>query len=164
MCGINGVFAYGAGAAAPSERELIATRDHMAARGLDGAGIWWSPNRRLGLGHRRLSIVDLSARVGQQMISLDGRHIVVVNGEIYNYQTLRADLEVQCRVFRTSYDTEALLNLFALHGPALAKMLRGMFAFAICDTDRGGPDALGDGTLVSCVSRNAHVETLFAEL
>ncbi|NDC59926.1 MAG: asparagine synthetase B, partial [Alphaproteobacteria bacterium] len=134
MCGVNGLFAFASSAPCPSRDELIATRDHMRARGPDGAGEWWSEDRRLGLGHRRLSIIDLSDRASQPMTSADGRYVVVFNGEIYNYPELRRDLEAEGRVFRTSSDTEVLLQLYARDGAAMPAKLRGMFAFAIWDT------------------------------
>src|SRR6202042_1308751 len=94
MCGINGIFAYHSGSSAPQETELLATREAMRARGPDGSGAWGSVDRRCGLGHRRLSIIDLSDRACQPMASEDGRFVVVFNGEIYNYPQLRAELEV----------------------------------------------------------------------
>src|SRR5215467_2603962 len=93
MCGLNGIFAYHSAAGRPKDAELLATRDAMRARGPDGAGAWWSGDRRCGLGHRRLSILDLSERASQPMVSEDGRLVVVFNGEIYNYPQLRAELE-----------------------------------------------------------------------
>lgn len=138
MCGLNGIFAYNPAANAPSEVELIATRDHMSARGPNGFGQWWSENRRLGLGHRRLSILDLSERANQPMSSADGRLVIVFNGEIYNYPALRKALEARGRVFRTTSDTEALLHLYALEGPDMVHQLRGMFAFAIWDSTKRG--------------------------
>ena len=86
MCGISGIFAYHAAATAPDEAELLATRDAMRARGPDGSGAWWSADRRCGLGHRRLAILDLSDRASQPMASADGKIVVTFNGEIYNYQ------------------------------------------------------------------------------
>lgn len=136
MCGINGIFAYRASAEAPSERELLATRDHMAVRGPDGFGEWWNGSRRLGLGHRRLSIIDLSDRANQPMLSDDEQLSIVFNGEIYNHQELRANLEAQGRRFRTTSDTEVLLQLYAAEGEAMVHRLRGMFAFAIWDVKR----------------------------
>jgi asparagine synthase (glutamine-hydrolysing) len=133
MCGLNGIFSYNRSAGLPKQAELLATRDAMTARGPDGAGEWWSEDRRLGLGHRRLTILDLSERAGQPMISACGRHVVVFNGEIYNYPALRRELEAQSAVFRTTSDTEVLLHLFARDGAAMTAKLRGMFAFAIWD-------------------------------
>ncbi len=134
MCGLNGIFAYNLAAGPPHREELIATRDHMAARGPDGFGEYWSEDRRLGLGHRRLSIIDLSDRSSQPMTSACGRYVVVFNGEIYNYPTLRRDLEQHGVAFRTTSDTEVLLHLYAREGEAMVRHLRGMFAFAVWDT------------------------------
>src|ERR1700736_6420114 len=93
MCGVNGIFAYHSAAGVPNEDELLATRDAMRARGPDGLGAWWTADRRCGLGHRRLSIIDLSDRASQPMTSEDGGLVVVFNGEIYNYPQLRVELE-----------------------------------------------------------------------
>ena len=105
----------------------------MRARGPDGSGAWWSADRHCGLGHRRLSIIDLSDRASQPMTSGDGRLVVVFNGEIYNYPQLRTELETGGARFRTTSDTEALLHLYARHGAEMVHRLRGMFAFAIWD-------------------------------
>lgn len=110
----------------------------MRARGPDGSAVWWSKGRRCGLGHRRLSVLDLSKRASQPMISEDGRFVVVFNGEIYNYPELRAELETKGVQFRTSTDTEILLHLYASQGAEMVHRLRGMFAFAIWDTSRSG--------------------------
>ena len=91
MCGINGIFAYHY-AASPFDRdELVRTRDHMASRGPDGKGDWSSEDGRVGLGHRRLSIIDLSEAGAQPMTSDDGKLVVTFNGEIYNYRALRKE-------------------------------------------------------------------------
>src|SRR5712692_9850301 len=136
MCGINGTFAYHPASSAPGEAELLATRDAMRLRGPDGSGAWWTKDRRCGLGHRRLAIIDLSGRASQPMTSEDGRFVVVFNGEIYNYPELRAELEADGARFRTTSDTEALLHLYARHGAEMVHRLRGMFAFAIWDEAR----------------------------
>src|ERR1700746_3037236 len=116
MCGINGIFAFHSAASPPQETELLKTREAMHVRGPDGAGAWWSADRRCALGHRRLSIIDLSERASQPMASDDGRFVVVFNGEIYNYPELRLELEKDGACFRTTSDTEALLHLYARHG------------------------------------------------
>ena len=133
MCGLNGIYAYNVSANFPKHAELIATRDHMTARGPDGCGEYWSEDRRLGLGHRRLSIVDLSERGAQPMASADGRYHVTFNGEIYNYPGLRRELEAQGTHFESDSDTEVLLHLYAREGERMVHRLRGMFAFAIWD-------------------------------
>ena len=138
MCGINGIFAFNTAAPTPDEPELLATRDHMARRGPDGVGAWWSADRRCGLGHRRLAILDVSDRALQPMLSDDGALAITYNGEIYNFPALRRELEAKGRRFRTTSDTEALLHLYALYGPDMVHHLRGMFALAIWDQAKGG--------------------------
>jgi asparagine synthase (glutamine-hydrolysing) len=133
MCGVNGVFAYHSASSLPLRAELLATRDFMAVRGPDGLGEYWSLDRRLGFGHRRLAIQDLSDRAAQPMQSADGRFTVVFNGEIYNAPDLRRDLALRGCVFRTGSDTEVLLQHFALDGANMVTRLRGMFAFGIWD-------------------------------
>jgi len=136
MCGLNGIFAFHSAANAPKRHELIATREHMAARGPDGIGEWWSDDRRCGLGFRRLAIQDLSERAAQPMISDDGSLVIVFNGEIYNAPELRSALiQAGCR-FRTTSDTEVLLHLYATEGAGLVEQLRGMYAFAIWNSER----------------------------
>jgi asparagine synthase (glutamine-hydrolysing) len=133
MCGLNGIFAFHSAANPPSRDELIATREHMAARGPDGVGEWWSEDRRFALGFRRLAIQDLAESAGQPMVSEDGSLVIVFNGEIYNAPELRAELQREGRRFRTSSDTEVILQLYAAEGGALVHRLRGMYAFAIWD-------------------------------
>jgi asparagine synthase (glutamine-hydrolysing) len=133
MCAVAGIFAYHYAAVPVDREELRAIRDHMAARGPDGMGEWYSENNRTGLGHRRLSIIDLSDRAAQPMASSDGQLVISFNGEIYNYLHLKKDLEARGRVFRTESDTEVLLHLYAEKGEAMLHDLRGMFAFALWD-------------------------------
>lgn len=134
MCGINGAFAYSESALCPSADVVLRVRDAMANRGPDGAGIYVSAERRCILGHRRLAIIDLSANSAQPMQSDDGSMIVTFNGEIYNYRELREELESSCDArFRTSGDTEVLLQLYRRFGTSMLSRLRGMFAFAIWD-------------------------------
>jgi asparagine synthase (glutamine-hydrolysing) len=135
MCGINGIFAYHRAANAVDRDELLLTREHMIARGPDSAGAWVSDGRRLGLCHRRLSIIDLSEAGAQPMISACGRFAVTFNGEIYNFRELRSKLETKGRVFGSQSDTEVLLHLYAEYGDAMVQDLRGMFAFAIWDAE-----------------------------
>jgi len=136
MCGVNGIFAYHYAANPIDRAELTRTRDHMAARGPDGAGSWIADDGRAAFGHRRLSIIDLTDTGVQPMTSADGRHVVTFNGEIYNYRELRKGLEAKGRVFRSQSDTEVLLHLYAVKGEKMVHDLRGMFAFAIWDADR----------------------------
>lgn len=108
-------------------------RDRMTARGPDGAGLWIASDGRVGFGHRRLSIIDLSDAGAQPMATPDGRYTIAYNGEIYNYRKLRAELTKEGVAFVGDSDTEVLLHLFVRHGAAMVPLLRGMFAFAIWD-------------------------------
>jgi asparagine synthase (glutamine-hydrolysing) len=107
----------------------------MSSRGPDGSGEWFSNDGCFGLGHRRLSIIDLSDQGAQPMQSADGKLIVVFNGEIYNYRSLRSELETKGYVFRTQSDTEVLIHLYAATGREMVHHLRGMFAFGIVDLE-----------------------------
>lgn len=133
MCGVVGIFAYHPDAPKVDGEELINIRDHMASRGPDGEGEWYSNDRRVGLGHRRLSIIDLSDNAAQPMSTEDGQLVISFNGEIYNYQSIRNELEQRGYRFRTHSDTEVLLHLYADKGEAMVHDLRGMFAFALWD-------------------------------
>ena len=134
MCGICGAFSHGESAPPVDEGELLRMRERMRSRGPDGAGLWLAPDRRAGLAHRRLSVIDLSAAAAQPMASADGALVVSFNGEIYNHAALRRELEARGRVFRTASDTEVLLHLYAERGPEMVRTLRGMFAFALWDS------------------------------
>jgi asparagine synthase (glutamine-hydrolysing) len=136
MCGIAGIYAYHYAANAVDRAELRRIRDHMAARGPDGVGEWYSQDERVAFGHRRLTIIDLSERGAQPMTSADGKLVVTFNGEIYNYRKLRAALETRGCVFRSETDTEVLLHLYAEKGEAMVNDLRGMFAFGLWDAER----------------------------
>jgi asparagine synthase (glutamine-hydrolysing) len=133
MCGVNGIFAYHYAANPIDRAELGRTRDHAALRGPDGKGEWVSSDGRVGFGHRRLSIIDLSDAGAQPMSNADGSLVVTFNGEIYNYRRLRRDLEAKGYFFHSNSDTEVLLHLYAEKGDAMVHDLRGMFAFAIWD-------------------------------
>jgi asparagine synthase (glutamine-hydrolysing) len=134
MCGINGVFAYGHHTPAVDVAELLRSRDAMRPRGPDGAGMWYPEDRRVGLAHRRLAIIDLSEQGAQPMSTEDARYTIVFNGEIYNYPELRGELSNKGVHFRSHTDTEVLLHLYRREGAAMLGKLRGMFAFAIWDT------------------------------
>jgi asparagine synthase (glutamine-hydrolysing) len=135
MCGIAAIFNYRTGQPVDHvEMERVLT--HMQRRGPDGSGEWYGLRGTVGLGHRRLSIIDLSDAGAQPMASADGRIIVTFNGEIYNYRELRAELEAKGRHFRSQSDTEVLLHLYELEGPAMLRKLRGMYAFAIWDEEK----------------------------
>src|ERR1051326_7153600 len=133
MCGIAALFAY-RDAAPPLERgELAAMTERMRPRGPDGGGIWLSDNARVGLGARRLAIIDLTAGGNQPMSDATGELCIVFNGEIYNHAELRARLQRFGVRFRSTSDTEVLLELYRHDGERMIELLRGMFAFAIWD-------------------------------
>src|SRR5712692_4807500 len=106
MCGIAGIFAYGAASPAVDAEELLRIRESMARRGPDGSGLWISDDRRVGMAHRRLAIIELSDAGAQPMSSDDGTLTITFNGEIYNYRELRAQLEARGHRFRSTSDTE----------------------------------------------------------
>ena len=137
MCGIAAIFNYRTGE--PIDRaELLRVRDAMSLRGPDGCGDWVSPDGRVGLGHRRLSIIDLSESGAQPMKSADGCLVIVFNGEIYNYCDLRSQLEQKGCRFQSTSDTEVLLHLYEAEGESMVSKLRGMYAFAIWDERKKG--------------------------
>lgn len=129
MCGILGVIDHSV--ADVSRARFEAALDRLSHRGPDGSGAKFE--ERFCFGHRRLSIIDLDPRSSQPMTSQDGRWELVFNGEIYNFQELRADLQARGVQFRTDGDSEVLLYSFALDGLACVERLQGMFAFAIFD-------------------------------
>jgi len=130
MCGIAGIWRYNNSKV--SSREIKAMTDTIAHRGPDGEGLWLSEDEQIALGHRRLSIIDLSDNAKQPMV-LDERYIITFNGEIYNYIELRDNLKQKGVKFRTESDTEVLLNAYRLWGENCLKELDGMFAFVIYD-------------------------------
>ncbi len=134
MCGISGVFEYGRSEGSTDEALVVAMRDTLRHRGPDGDGAWVSPDRRVGLGHRRLSIVDPSG--GAQPMFGDDGEVLVFNGEIYNYPSLRRELEGRGTSFRTRCDTEVILRLYAIYGEDCLHHMDGMFAFALWDPSR----------------------------
>lgn len=138
MCGIAGILSYRNNGAPVERAELLKIRDAMIARGPDGAGLWISADARMGLAHRRLSIIDLSDAGGQPMSDGSGQLHVVFNGEIYNYKQLRAELQKKGYHFRSQSDTEVLLHLYAEKGADMVHALRGMYAFAIWDENKKG--------------------------
>ena len=145
MCGVAGIFAYAAGAPPADRAALTRMKNAMIARGPDGEGIWTDPETRVGFGHRRLSIIDLTESGAQPMQFDDGRLVITYNGEIYNFRALRAELEGQGRRFRSESDTEVLLHLYDRDGSAMVKLLRGMFALAIYDREKRGVFLARDG-------------------
>src|SRR5678809_144416 len=133
MCGISGFSLAPPGIAAP-EGVLQQMTHSLIHRGPDDSGTWLHPALGIGLGHRRLAIVDLSQSGHQPMRSASGRFVIVFNGEIYNFQTLRAELERSGARFTGHSDTEVMLAGFEQWGVEGAlQRLGGMFAFALWD-------------------------------
>jgi asparagine synthase (glutamine-hydrolysing) len=132
MCGIAALFAYRSSTVDREELERITAR--MIPRGPDAGGTWVSPTGRVGLGSRRLAIIDLSDEGTQPMWDVARELVIVFNGEIYNYAELRAALERQGSRFHSHTDTEVLLELYRRDGERMTELLRGMFAFMLWDT------------------------------
>ncbi|HNI06955.1 MAG TPA: asparagine synthetase B, partial [Thiobacillaceae bacterium] len=136
MCGIAGLIDKHGKLGAPALNAILARMtDAIAHRGPDDAGIWVSPDGRVALGHRRLSVIDISNAGHQPMLedTATGPRALVFNGEIYNYRELRRGLEHQGQVFRTQTDTEVLLALLGRQGMQVLPLLDGMFAFGHYD-------------------------------
>ena len=116
------------------EPEVIAMRDTMTKGGPDDAGLWIDSNYRVGFGHRRLSILDLSSAGHQPMHTPDGRYTICYNGEIYNFRAIREELQKNGAFFHSDCDTEVLLHAFAAEGINCLHRFHGMFSFAIWDS------------------------------
>lgn len=133
MCGIVGICS----AAPIANRAWLAIgRDAMTHRGPNDAGEWWSGDGRVGLAHRRLSIIDLSPAGHQPMLDVSGDLAIVFNGEIYNFVELRNRLVGLGASFRSQSDTEVVLEAYRHWGTDCLRQLNGMFAFAIHDIGR----------------------------
>ncbi|GIX20207.1 MAG: hypothetical protein KatS3mg120_1883 [Erythrobacter sp.] len=132
MCGIAGIF-HAETPKPVDPARLVRMCDALAHRGPDGSGVW--TDHGVGLGHRRLSIIDLAGSP-QPMASADGRAVIVFNGEIYNFRALRRELEAAGHVFRTSGDTEVILAAWQQWGTDCLARLDGMFAFALFDREK----------------------------
>jgi asparagine synthase (glutamine-hydrolysing) len=128
MCGIAGYVSY-------SKLQLEESLQAMAHRGPDATGQYHYKHNDLnvGLGHLRLSIIDLSAAGNQPLHLQSGRYSIIFNGEIYNYASLKEDLLAKGYQFQSSSDTEVLLNMFIEYGPQMLNRLNGIFAFCILD-------------------------------
>lgn len=135
MCGIAGIFSFSP-ERQPASSELVTKMTRtLTHRGPDGEGVWLGPAGRIGLGHRRLSIVDLDLAASQPMLNHRGDLALIFNGEIYNHAALRREIEERSpRPWRTDHsDTEVLLHGFDLWGIDVVHRLRGMFAFGLWD-------------------------------
>jgi asparagine synthase (glutamine-hydrolysing) len=129
MCGIAGLIDTGSESVSPVSLKRMT--DAIAHRGPDGEGQWIEGP--VGLGHRRLAIIDLSAAGHQPMITADHRFVISYNGEVYNFRELRTELEALGYWFRSATDTEVVLNALAAWGVKALERLNGMFALALWD-------------------------------
>ena len=129
MCGIAGIYNFDGAPASPVT--VKAMTDALNHRGPDGEGQF--TEGPVALGHRRLSIIDLSDAAHQPMPSADGRLVITYNGEVYNFQELRIDLEAKGHAFRSRGDSEVLVTALREWGDAAVSRFNGMFAFAAWD-------------------------------
>lgn len=136
MCGIVGSLVFRNSDFTITEPYITRMRDTMVHRGPDGAGVWISEDRKAGLGHRRLSIIDLSRAAAQPMCNENGSLWISFNGEIYNHAEIRAELEsIGGHQWKTDHsDTEVILHAFEQWGINCLYKFRGMFAIALWDT------------------------------
>jgi len=132
MCGIAGIVSIRGEAVEPGGIERLTSQ--MAHRGPDGTGYWFNAERNVALGHRRLAVIDPGEGGYQPMVSADGRHIIVFNGEIYNFIELRVELEASGVRFRTQSDTEVILAAWQIWREGMLLRFNGMWALAIFDT------------------------------
>ena len=130
MCGIAGYISLQHLTKPAQLKEATGLLQH---RGPDAEGFYFSGDERVGLGQRRLSILDLSSSADQPMFSADGRYCIVFNGEIYNFNELRLQLRDKGAYLKTTSDTEVIVELFAEKGVGCFKDLNGMFALALFD-------------------------------
>lgn len=135
MCGINGAVSLSGQPIPEIERRLSVMNALVAHRGPDGSGTWTTPRRDVGLGHRRLAIIDLRDTAAQPMVADHNGTAIAFNGEIYNYIELRDELRDKWP-FRTLSDTETILAAYDRYGTECLGHLRGMFAFALWDERR----------------------------
>ncbi|HVF88476.1 MAG TPA: asparagine synthase (glutamine-hydrolyzing) [Blastocatellia bacterium] len=133
MCGICGIYEYGTGRPGVDAEVVAKMRDTMTHRGPDDAGAYVTPDRRVGLGHRRLSIVDLSSAGHNPMPNEDASVWITFNGEIYNHEILRAGLAERGHVYRSRTDTETIVHLYEERGLDFVREIEGDFAVALWD-------------------------------
>jgi asparagine synthase (glutamine-hydrolysing) len=137
MCGICGIYEYGLSEPAITASLVVGMRDTMAHRGPDDAGTYISPDGRVGLGHRRLSIVDLSPAGRNPMSNEDESIWITFNGEIYNHQSLRPALIEAGHTYRSRTDTETIIHLYEECGLDFISKLEGFFAIGLWDQRNG---------------------------
>ncbi len=131
MCGIAGIISFKDSLPVPQLRsDLLRMTERMQPRGPDDEGLWLDPSGKIGFGFRRLAVLDLSAAAHQPMVSESNRSVLILNGEIYNYQEIRAELEARGQGFCSRSDTEVLLYALETWGAEAIDRLNGMFAFA----------------------------------
>lgn len=171
MCGIVGIFSF---AGAPvAESAIRAMSDRVSHRGPDGAGIWLSDDRRVGFGHRRLSIIDLSNSASQPMSNSSGTVQLVFNGEIFNHAILRRELEATGKyVWKTDHsDTEVVVHAYEEWGTDCLDRFEGDFAIALWDAkenriwlarDRVGVKPLYYTLISGCVIFASEIKALLA--
>ena len=133
MCGIAGYISLNN---LITKQQLVKATDLLTHRGPDAGGFYFSEDEKIGLGHRRLSILDLSESANQPMFSADGRYVITYNGEVYNFKELKEQLRDKGASLKTTSDTEVILQLFAERGESCFKDLNGMFALAIYDLQK----------------------------
>jgi len=133
MCGIAGIVNFRGNAV--EQAEISRLTSLLAHRGPDGDGAWFSGNRSVAFGHRRLAIIDPGPGGYQPMLSPDGRYVIIFNGEIYNFLELRRELESLGASFRTESDTEVILEAWRVWQEGMLPRFNGMWALAIFDTE-----------------------------
>ncbi len=138
MCGIVGILSFNGSNFPITKPYLVKMRDTMVHRGPDGGGVWIAPDKKIGLGHRRLSIIDLSQMANQPMSNEDGSIQIVFNGEIYNHAEIRAELvKIGNHRWKTDHsDTEVILHAFEQWGIDCLHKFRDMFAIGLWDGRR----------------------------
>jgi len=158
MCGINGIM-HLQSQKKVDERILTKMRDSLEHRGPDDKGLFIENN--IGLGHRRLSIIDVTSAGHQPFLSDDGRYVMVFNGEIYNFKDFYPELRSNGLEIKTGSDTEVLLKLFELYGTKMLNRLNGMFAFVIWDKKERKLTAIRDRMGVKPLYYSLYNETFY---
>ena len=158
MCGINGIM-HLQSQKKVDERILTKMRDSLEHRGPDDKGLFIENN--IGLGHRRLSIIDVTSAGHQPFLSDEGRYVMVFNGEIYNFKDFYPELRSNGLEIKTGSDTEVLLKLFELYGTKMLNRLNGMFAFVIWDKKERKLTAVRDRMGVKPLYYSLYNETFY---